>query len=180
MPSRRDRGRTVPSCTHPRARGNGETIDRELGWAAGLGMNSIRLLLHHLLPEVPSFWDRLHEVLAIADGHGIGAMLVLFDLVFDWTQEADPKQPLTAGAFLGVSGALERGDPINRVMLARSDVISFHSYFGRARLTASIDHLMAYRPPILCTEWLGRPRSPVELIDVFAERGVGAYTTPTR
>ena len=55
------------------------TIDRELGWAADLGMNSIRLFLHHLLPEVPGFWQRLDDVLGLADAHGIGAMLVLFD-----------------------------------------------------------------------------------------------------
>lgn len=197
-----------------------EAIDRELGWAAGLGMNSIRLFLHHLLPEVLKFWGRLDEVLDIAHGHGIGAMLVLFDgcwnpvsrlgaqpeprpgvhnsmwlqspgaellsdarrwpelrayveavldrhredprvhcwdlfnepnqaeanfpatatrqkyrlatellsRTFDWAQQVDPAQPLTAGVFMGVSGSVERCDPINRVMLGRSDVITFHHY----------------------------------------------------
>lgn len=244
-----------------------ETIDRELGWAAALGMNSIRLFLHHLLPEVPGFWDRLDEVLAIADGHGIGALLVLFDgcwspvsklgpqgeprpgihnslwlqsptadiladprrwgslrpyvdetmgryrtdrrvhgwdlynepnapelyypqdaaaekyrlatalldRVFDWAQAVDPDQPLTSGAFIGISGALERGDPINRVMLGRSDVISFHNYLPQRRLEATIDHLAAYGRPLLCTEWLGRPRSPAGLLEVLADRDVGAY-----
>lgn len=245
-----------------------DTIDRELGWAADLGMNSIRLFLHHLLPQVPGFWERLDEVLDCADGHGIGAVLVLFDgcwnpvsrlgpqpdprprihnsmwlqspgsellsdprrwdvlrtyvdevlgrhgtdrrvhcwdlfnepngpevnyfrtgsaqkyrlatelldRVFDWAQVADPSQPLTAGVFVGVSGALERGDAINRVMLARSDVITFHNYFARRRLVASIDHLSAYGRPVLCTEWMGRPRSTPDLIEVFVERDVGCYT----
>lgn len=245
-----------------------ETIDRELGWAAGLGMNSIRLFLHHLLPQVPGFWERLDEVLDLAAGHGIGAMLVLFDgcwnpvsrlgpqpdsrprthnsiwlqspgseilsdprrwdglrgyvdevvgrygqdprvqcwdvfnepngpemnywgsgtaqkyrlatelldRVFDWTQAADPSQPLTAGVFLGTSGALERGDRINRIMLSRSDVITFHSYLDRRRLVDTIEHLLAYQRPVLCTEWMGRPRSTPDLIEVFARRQVSCYT----
>ena len=53
-----------------------ETIDRELGWAADLGMNSIRLFTHHLLHELPYFHDRLDEILGIASSHGIGAVLV--------------------------------------------------------------------------------------------------------
>ena len=54
-------------------------IVRRAQRAADLGMNSIRLFLHHLLPEVPGFWQRLDDVLGLADAHGIGAMLVLFD-----------------------------------------------------------------------------------------------------
>jgi hypothetical protein len=100
----------------------------------------------------------------------------LLDQVFDWAQAADPSQPLTAGVFVGVSGALERGDPISRIMLARSDVISFHNYFARDRLVASIEHLGAYGRPMLCTEWMGRPKSTPDLIEVFAERDVGCHT----
>lgn len=243
-----------------------ETISRELGWAAELGMNSIRLFTHHLLHELPYFHDRLDEILAIADSHGIGAVLVpfdgcwrntaklgpqgnpvpglhnsmwlqspgkeilsdprrwhtlrpyldalmerfgddrriqvwdlfnepngpeadirsaaaqkyrlgtrLLDVVFDWAQKSDPSQPLTAGVFVGASGAAERADPINRIMLGRSDIISFHSYKPRHRLVASIDHLSAYQRPLVCTEWMGRPNSPVDLIEVFAEKRVGCH-----
>ncbi|MFA4944991.1 MAG: 1,4-beta-xylanase [Lentisphaeria bacterium] len=56
-------------------------LDRELGWAAELGMNSVRVFLHDLLwtQDAPGFLDRLDQFLAIADKHGIGAMLVFFD-----------------------------------------------------------------------------------------------------
>ncbi len=100
----------------------------------------------------------------------------LLNRVFDWCQAIDPTQPLTAGVFVGVSGAVERVSRINRTMLSRSDVISFHCYSPRPRLEATIDHLEGYGRPLLCTEWMARTiGSTVDLIDVFADRGVGAY-----
>jgi len=247
------------------------TIERELGWAAGLGFNSIRLFLHDLMWELDgeAFLDRVDEVLAIADGHGIGVMPVLFDGVwhphprpgpqpepipgvhnsawvqgpgaavladprrwddlrpyvqatverfgadrrvqvwdlfnepdqrnalpyahleirgktkkadgllnrlFDWCEAIDPDQPVTAGVFTGVSGSVERVSAINRTMLSRSDVISFHCYSPRARLESTIDHLAAYERPMLCTEWMARALgSTVDLLEVFAAHDVGAY-----
>ncbi len=60
------------------------TIDRELGWAAGLGMNAIRVYLHDLVFSVDGdrYLDRIDHVLDIADGHGIGMIPVLFDGVW--------------------------------------------------------------------------------------------------
>jgi hypothetical protein len=56
-----------------------EAIDRELGWAADLGFNTIRLYLHDRMAEDPGFLDRVDEHLAIADTHGIATLIVLFD-----------------------------------------------------------------------------------------------------
>jgi alpha-galactosidase len=58
-----------------------KTIDRELGWAASLGFNAVRVFLHDLLWEQDpaGFGRRLEEFLAIADRHHIGTMFVLFD-----------------------------------------------------------------------------------------------------
>ena len=58
-----------------------ETIDRELGWAAGLGFNSVRVFLHDLLWDAgaSAFADRIDAFLGIAAAHGISTMLVLFD-----------------------------------------------------------------------------------------------------
>jgi hypothetical protein len=62
-----------------------ETIDRELGWAAGIGMNAMRVFLHHLLWEQDpqGLLERVDRFLAIAEKHKIGVMLVLFDDVWD-------------------------------------------------------------------------------------------------
>lgn len=61
-----------------------ETIDRELKWSAGLGMNLHRVYLHNLLWEQDSvgFLNRLDEYLKISDSHGIKTMFVLLDDVW--------------------------------------------------------------------------------------------------
>lgn len=61
------------------------TIDRELGWAAELGMNSMRVFTHHLLwQDDPSgLLARMDQVLQIAASHGIGMLFVLFDSVWN-------------------------------------------------------------------------------------------------
>ena len=57
------------------------TIDRELGWAAKLGMNVMRVYLHDLLWEqdAEGFCARIDQYLAIADRHAIRTMFVIFD-----------------------------------------------------------------------------------------------------
>jgi len=57
-----------------------DTIDRELGLAASIGMNTVRTYLHDLLWEDPDgFSRRLDHFLTIAAGHGIRPVLVIFD-----------------------------------------------------------------------------------------------------
>ncbi|MCU0361719.1 MAG: cellulase family glycosylhydrolase [Bacteroidales bacterium] len=58
-----------------------ETIDRELGWAAAIGFNCMRVYLHHLAWEIDSegFKLRMADYLAIADKHGIKTIFVFFD-----------------------------------------------------------------------------------------------------
>jgi hypothetical protein len=57
------------------------TIDRELGYAEGLGMNIVRVYLHDLAwAQDPSgFKARIDTVLTLAGRHGIRVLLVLFD-----------------------------------------------------------------------------------------------------
>lgn len=71
-----------------------ETINRELGWAAGIGMNSIRLFLHDLMwvIEGKGFLDRVDRVLDIAAGHGISVMPVLFDGIWDPEPRPGPQR----------------------------------------------------------------------------------------
>lgn len=71
-----------------------ETIDRELGWAADIGLNSMRVYLHHLAWEQDpeGFKNRMAKYLEIADGHGISTMFVFFDDCWNNTYAAG-KQP---------------------------------------------------------------------------------------
>jgi Glycosyl hydrolases family 2, TIM barrel domain len=57
------------------------TINRELGLAESIGMNSMRVYLHHAAWEadVKGFKDRIGKYLDIADRHGISTIFVFFD-----------------------------------------------------------------------------------------------------
>jgi hypothetical protein len=61
------------------------TIDRELGWAQGLGMNTMRVFLHNLLwqQDAQGFLGRMDQFLGVADKHHIRIMFVLLDSVWD-------------------------------------------------------------------------------------------------
>ena len=70
------------------------TIRRELGWAAGLGFNCMRVFLHHAAwtADTEGFKKRLDTYLKIADGQGIKTIFVFFDDC--WNPEyAVGKQP---------------------------------------------------------------------------------------
>ncbi|MBC7826554.1 MAG: cellulase family glycosylhydrolase [Chitinophagaceae bacterium] len=61
------------------------TINRELGLAASIGMNTVRVYLHDLLWSSDSmgFVSRLNQFLAIAQKHNIKPLFVLFDSCWD-------------------------------------------------------------------------------------------------
>ncbi|MBV9295025.1 MAG: cellulase family glycosylhydrolase [Acidobacteriaceae bacterium] len=60
-------------------------IDTELGWAEGLGMNTMRVFLHDLLWKQDSegFKKRINTFLEICDRHKIKPLFVLFDSCWD-------------------------------------------------------------------------------------------------
>jgi hypothetical protein len=62
-----------------------ERIDLELGWAAALGMNVMRVFLHNMVWEddAAGLKERLQRYLEVAERHRIKTMLVLFDSCWD-------------------------------------------------------------------------------------------------
>lgn len=64
---------------------NPSQIDKELGWAEDMGMNTMRVFLHDLLwQENPEgFKQRMDQFLAIAARHHIRPLFVLFDSCWD-------------------------------------------------------------------------------------------------
>ena len=117
-----------------------DQIDKELGWAESLGMNTMRVFLHDLLwqQDAPGFQKRLDQFLAIAAKHHVRPLLVLFDSCWDpapqlgkqhdpvpgvhnsgWVQSpgdkalADPTQVPRFKAYVqGVVGAFAKDDRI--------------------------------------------------------------------
>jgi len=78
---------------------NPQQIDKELGWAEGLGMNTMRVFMHDLLWQQDSagFTQRLDKFLAIASKHHIKPMLVLFDSVWEPLPKLGPQHPPIPG-----------------------------------------------------------------------------------
>lgn len=236
-----------------------DVIARELGWAAGLGMNTMRVFLHDLVwaADPEGFRGRIERYLDIAADNGISTMLVLFDSVwnpdvalgpqpdprpavhnsqwvqgpgraladrnqygrlqdyvegvvgafaqdervlvwdvwnepsnlngsrfeelanktelvsallpqvFGWARNAKPMQPLTAGVWVGET---LYDDPLARIQIENSDVISFHDYQTPERFAAKLVDLPRDRPLFL-TEFMARtPGSTFEGILPIAKR----------
>jgi len=248
-----------------------KTIDRELGWAESLGMNTMRVFLHNLVWALDSkgFIDRIDQFLTIAQRHHIRPIFVLFDAVWDplpvlgkqrepipyvhnsgwaqspgaailsdpsrwgelrpyvqgvvgrfandrrvlawdifnepdnvnrpayiayepinkidltlrlmrdafaWARSMNPSQPLTAAPWLGDYVDSARMRPATKFMLENSDVITFHSYDDSATVEKLITALERYGRPIICSEYMARPRGSTFQITlpIFARRHVGA------
>lgn len=84
-------------------------------------------------------------------------VLALLPKVFAWARSEHPSQPLTSGLWEGDWSSPEKLDPIGRVQLEESDVISFHNYSWPEDFEKRIGWLEQYHRPILCTEYMARP-----------------------
>ncbi|MEP7187010.1 MAG: 1,4-beta-xylanase [Rhodanobacter sp.] len=76
-----------------------QRIDRELGWAQGLGMNTMRVFLHDLLwkQDAAGFKKRMDTFLTIAAEHHIKPIFVLFDSCWDPDPVLGPQHPPIPG-----------------------------------------------------------------------------------
>lgn len=74
-------------------------IDLELGWAQGLGMNTMRVFLHDLpwKEDAPGFQKRIDQFLTIAAKHHIRPVFVLFDSVWDPAPKPGPQHAPVPG-----------------------------------------------------------------------------------
>jgi hypothetical protein len=78
---------------------NPAQIDKELGWAESIGMNTLRVFLHDKLWEqdADGFKKRIDEFLAIATRHKIRPLLVFFDSCWDPNPKLGPQHPPIPG-----------------------------------------------------------------------------------
>lgn len=91
-------------------------IEKELGWAESLGMNTMRVFLHDLLwQDSYAFRKRLDEFLSIAARHHIRPMLVIFDSCWDPSPQLGPQHPPIPGihnsGWMQSPGAKALSDP---------------------------------------------------------------------
>jgi hypothetical protein len=78
---------------------NPAQIDKELGWAQAIGMNTMRVFLHDKLWEQDpaGFSKRIDQFLTIAAKHGIKPLLVLFDSCWEPYPKLGPQHPPIPG-----------------------------------------------------------------------------------
>ena len=91
------------------------TIDRELGWAEGIGFNTMRVFMYSLAwqQDPAGFKKRLNDYLAIADKHHIQTILVFFDDC--WNKEAKiGPQPAPKIGVHNSGWLQDPGDPASR------------------------------------------------------------------
>src|SRR5512146_2393779 len=94
-----------------------DQIDKELGWAQSLGMNSMRVFLHDLLwkQDPAGFTQRIDTFLAIASKHHLRPIFVLFDSCWDPNPKLGPQRNPTPGVHNSVwvqsPGAAALQDP---------------------------------------------------------------------
>ena len=92
-------------------------IDRELGWAESIGMNTMRVFLHDLLwqQDAKGFKQRIDVFLTIAARHHIRPLFVLFDSVWDPTphlgKQHDPVPGVHNSGWVQSPGAAELANP---------------------------------------------------------------------
>jgi len=85
-------------------------------------------------------------------------VLALLPRVFAWARSAHPVQPLTCGVWKGDWSSPGKLSAMEKIQLGNSDVISFHSYEPADEFERRLKSLKRYGRPILCTEYMARPR----------------------
>jgi hypothetical protein len=102
----------------------------------------------------------------------------LLKKAYAWAREAKPAQPVTSGIWAGGDWSNpDRFSPLQRFQIESSDVVSFHCYGRLDELRAKVEALRQYKRPLLCTEFLARPRGSTfqAVLPYLKEQRVGAY-----
>ncbi|HVI46775.1 MAG TPA: hypothetical protein VM802_17990 [Chitinophaga sp.] len=75
------------------------SISRELGYAAGIGFNSVRVYLHHVAWQIDreGFKNRIRTYLAIADRYKISTIFVFFDDCWKGVYRSGPQPAPLSG-----------------------------------------------------------------------------------
>jgi len=97
--------------------------------------------------------------------------LPLLHEAFKWARESKPQQPLTTGVW---NKKLEK---ITETILELSDIITFHNYDDLSAVQNQISWLKSYQRPIICTEWMARPRGSLfqTHLPFFKKENIGCY-----
>ena len=162
-----------------------ETIDRELGWAAGLGMNTMRVFLQAIAwrEDREGFYKRVDQYLAIAEKHGIRTMFVLFDGVWQPNpkpgKQPEPRPGLHNSGWVQSPGRDYLDSPERQESLEPyvTGVISYHTYDKPERARELTEGLLKSGRPVFCTEYMARGNDSTfaGILPIFHEHKIAAY-----
>ncbi len=118
------------------------TINKELGWAEGIGFNTMRVFLHSLAwkQDPEGFKQRMNIFLTIADRHHIEPMFVFFDDVWNKTphpgKQPDPKPGVHNSGWVQDPGQPASSDTSNFPGLEKyvKDVMGYFAHDKRILL----------------------------------------------
>ncbi len=108
---------------------------------------------------------------------GIGNRSIdMLNVLFETVREMDPDQPLCADIWRSLLNDEPRTEP-EKVALALSDIISYHSYTPIDKMIPQLCALREFGRPIFITEWLNRiNHSDVrELYPMFYMENISCY-----
>jgi len=80
----------------------------------------------------------------------------LLPQAFAWAREEHPVQPLISGIWRGDWSSPDKLDPIARIQVENSDLISFHNYSWPEDFEQRVGWLEQFHRPIICTEYMAR------------------------
>ncbi|MFD1605601.1 cellulase family glycosylhydrolase [Flavobacterium artemisiae] len=84
-------------------------------------------------------------------------ILPLLKQVFAWARSSNPSQPLTSGVWVGDWSDEAKMQPMHKMQIEQSDVVSFHNYNTPQDFEKVIKQLQRYGKPLICTEYMARP-----------------------
>jgi hypothetical protein len=103
--------------------------------------------------------------------------LQLLRKLYAWARAANPTQPITSGVWLTTWADPAKLSAIEKFMLEESDIITFHNYADINEVKQCVNNLRRYNRPILCTEYMARPRNSTfdPIFGYLKSEKVGAY-----
>jgi hypothetical protein len=97
---------------------------------------------------------------------------------YDWARSVNPTQPITSGVWQGEDWSdPAKMTPMWRFQLEASDIITYHDYNPLPQHKKRVEALKKYGRPILCTEYMARPRGSTfdPILGYLKEENIGAY-----
>jgi hypothetical protein len=98
--------------------------------------------------------------------------------VYKYARAGLPTQPLTSGVWKsGDWSSPEKLDPIEKIQMELSDIVSFHNYGKPEEFEKRVQWLQAYHRPILATEYMARGNGSTfqGILPIAKQHKVAAY-----